>query len=100
MFLAEQQAMHAPLPLLLSLRWTQGPLVPLSADQTSDSQKGWDRDFMEDGYYIKIEFPEGLNSVSSSIWMGTIMQQHNTFHSSLRRLLRIAGFSLSVSISL
>ena len=41
-------------------------------------------------YYFELEFPERFSSVGSSMWTG----------SSPRRLLRIAGLSLLVSISL
>jgi hypothetical protein len=26
-----------------------------------------------------LEFPEGFSSVGGSMWMGIVMQQHNTF---------------------
>jgi hypothetical protein len=37
---ANQWAMRAPLPLHLSLRWIDGPLMPFWVNQTSNNQKG------------------------------------------------------------
>ena len=58
------------LPSLLSLfEWTKQVVV----------RQGKIRTIQRMSHYFKLEFPECFSSVSSSMWMGIVMQQNNTF---------------------
>jgi hypothetical protein len=53
--------------------------LTLWVGQTGDSQKGRDQGYPSMSHYMKLEFAEGFSSVGSSMWTGTVIQQHNIF---------------------